>query len=397
MKINRFIRTTFEIIVREWGHFKKNNMLKLMLFGGPVLFPVVLGLVYIQAKPTEQPITIVDLDNSALSQKIIEALDDNQYLRIFRVVSSEVAGIHDLKKGRIEGVVFIPEGFEGDIQQKRHPEVYVSLNTLNILTSNYINTGILKTLGVINAGIEVSTLQKTGVPAIIASERFEAFTVQTDRFYNPETNYLTFLWPGVVGTSLQQIFLLVIALIFAFEFEKGTFAGLLAKSTSASHLIFAKSIPYFLIMMLIWSAMVFVLFPLFHVTILGSPIHIMLFSALFMLALLSLGVFVSCLTRTMLLSTDILMIISVPSFILSGFTWPVSQMPSYIQILSEVLPLTPFLNGFRRLVFMGSSLQDVLPEIKSLTIMIVVFGILGWSVLKLKIRSYIQNGAFEAV
>jgi ABC-2 type transport system permease protein len=150
-------------------------------------------------------------------------------------------------------------------------------------------------------------------------------------------------------------------------------------------------------MMLIWSAMIFILFPLFHVTISGSAVNVLVFSALFMLALLSLGVFVSCLTRTMLLSTDILMIISVPSFILSGFTWPVSQMPSYIQVISEVLPLTPFLNGLRRIVFMGSSLQDVLPEIKSLTIMIVVFGILGWSVLKLKIRNYIRKGALNQV
>lgn len=395
MNINQFIRTTFEIIVREWGHFKKNNMLKLMLFGGPVLFPVVLGLVYIQAKPLEQPITIVDLDNSSLSQKIIEALDDNQYLRVFRVVGSEQTGLHDLKKGRIEGIVFIPEGFEGDIQQKRHPEIYISLNSLNILTSNYINTGILKTLGVINAGIEVNTLQKSGVPAATAADRFESFSIQTDRFYNPETNYLTFLWPGVVGTSLQQIFLLVIALIFAYEFEKGTFSALLKKSTSASHLIFAKSIPYFLIMMLIWSAMIFILFPLFHVPIIGSAFNILVFSAMFMLALLSLGVFVSCITRTMLLSTDILMIISVPSFILSGFTWPVSQMPSYIQVISEVLPLTPFLNGLRRIVFMGSSLHDVLPEIKSLAIMIIVFGLLGWGVLKLKIRNYVRNGALN--
>jgi ABC-2 type transport system permease protein len=393
MKIKQFTSTTFEIIVREWGHFKKNNMLKLMLFGGPVLFPVVLGLVYINAKPVEQPITIVDLDNSSLSQRIIEALDENQYLRVYRVVSDEQAGIHDLKKGRIEGVVFIPTGFEGDIQQKRHPEIVVDLNSLNILTSNYINSGVLKTLGVINAGIEISTLQKSGVPANAAAKRFEAFGVQTEKFYNPETNYLTFLWPGVVGTSLQQIFLLVIALIFAYEFEKETFSALLKKTTSASHLIFAKSIPYFLIMMLIWSAMVFVLFPLFHVPIVGSAVNVLVFSALFMLSLLSLGVFVSCITRTMLLATDILMIISVPSFILSGFTWPVAQMPAYIQVISEILPLTPFLNGLRRLLFMQSSLNDVLPEIKSLAIMILVFGVLGWSVLKFKIGQYIRKGA----
>jgi ABC-2 type transport system permease protein len=68
-------------------------------------------------------------------------------------------------------------------------------------------------------------------------------------------------------------------------------------------------------------------------------------------------------------------------------------MPAYIQVISEILPLTPFLNGLRRLLFMQSSLNDVLPEIKSLAIMILVFGVLGWSVLKFKIGQYIRKGA----
>ncbi len=393
MKGKSFFRLTLEIIVREFGHFKQNNMLKLILFGGPVLFPVVLGLVYINARPVEQPVTVVDLDNSDLSSKIIEALDDNQYLRIYRVTADEFSGVADLEKGRVEGVLIIPEHFEGDIQQKLHPEINLNLNTLNVLTSNYINSGVLKTLGVINAGIQINTLQKSGIPAAQALERIEAFRINTDRFYNPETNYLKFLWPGVVGTSLQQIFLIAIALIFAFEFEKNLFPSLLQKTTSASFMIFAKSLPYFLVMMLIWSGMVFILFPLFKVEIYGSVFNILCFSALFMLALLAMGVFVSCITRTSLLATDILMIISVPSFILSGFTWPVSQMPMYIQVLSEALPLTPFLSGIRRLFFMNASLADVLPEIKSLVIMILLFGFLAWGVLKYKIRQYIKKGA----
>jgi len=385
------MKKLLNIIVREGKQFISNKPLMLIIFGGSLFFPVIIGLVYINAKPAKLPITILDYDNTQLSQNIAEAFDDNQFLKVYRITADQQQAVRDFQKVKVEAVVTIPESFEADVQMKHHPEIQLDLNSSNILTSNYINTGVNKTLAIINAGIQAATLQKGGMPESSAMQQFESFRVNYNRFYNRETNYLKFLWPGVVGTVLQQIFLMAIALMFAYEFEKNTFPDLLTRTHSASFMIFAKSLPYFVLMMIIWMAILVFLFPVFKVEIVGSVWGIGVFSALFLLSILALGVMVSVFTRTMIMATDVLMIIATPSFIVSGFTWPVSAMPSYMQFLANLIPITPFLEGYRKMLLMGNSLADLMPEIRSLTIMTLVFGVIGWLSLKIRIKQYLKK------
>jgi ABC-2 type transport system permease protein len=257
---------------------------------------------------------------------------------------------------------------------------------VNILTSNYINTGILKTLGTINAGVEINTMEKEGMPAAIAEKQFQSFSINTDRFYNPESNYLRFLWPGITGGILQQIFLLVIAIIFSKEFEKKIFGQLLTYSKSTNVILLGKTLPYIFVMMAIWLGMLYVMYPAFKIEIVCGFAPMFLFSFIFIICLLAMGIMVSLIFPTMLLSTEILMIIATPSFIVSGYTWPITQMPVVVQGLANLLPLTHFLSGFRKLAFMGDSLHDVWHEIFMMLMMIIVYGTISWVALWIRIR-----------
>ena len=379
------------LLKREFQLLKKNNLLKLVLIGGPFLFALLLGMVYQKARPTELEIQVVDLDNSPLSQKVIDALNDNQYLNVVKVSPDVFQPKYDFEKGHVEGVVTIPEGFESDVQQKRHPIVQLDLNTTNILTSNYINTGVMTVMAVIQAGTDIQTLQKKGMTPELALQQYTSMSLNVTRHYNRESNYMKFLWPGVIGAILQQIFLMVIALIFTQEFEKGTFRQLLNYSKSASYLIFTKATGYFLYMFAIWNVILYIVFPAFKVDILGDYLSVMVVSVAFMFTLLAMGIFVSVLVRTQIMATDILMIMSAPSFIISGFTWPVSQMNHFMQIVAEILPLTHFLSAYRKVLFMGVSWMDVIPELTKLGIMIVVYGIISWGILKWKINRTLKR------
>jgi len=376
----------FSIVKRELKHFIFTPIAMLILFGGPLIFGLIIGLVYLNAKPLDLPIVVVDEDNTILSQNIIEALEENQFLKVIKVTPNEFEAQKYFRNQTVEGIVTIPSRFEADIQQKRNPEIDVNLNAINILTSNYINTGIIKTLSTINAGIEINSLQKKGMPNNTANDQFESFKINVDRYYNPESNYLRFLWPGITGTILQQIFLLVIAIIFAKEFEKNTFHEILKYSKSTTTILLAKSFPYLVMMTFIWIGMLYLMYPLFHIDIIGSFWVILTFSLLFILSLLFMGVMVSLLFPTQLLSTEILMIIASPSFIVSGYTWPVSQMPVFIQYIANALPLTHFLSGFRKIVFMGNNLLDVKSEIFALLILLLISITISWFSLNYKIK-----------
>jgi len=351
------IKKFISLVAREYQLFKKNNMLKLIILAGPFAFTFLIGFVYYNAKVTHLPIWVVNLDQTPMSNSIIDALNDNQYIRVKKVVYDVFEAREAMQSGKTEGVVTIPANFSADINMKRHPEIQVDLNTINVLSSNYISTGILKTMGYLDAGISMATLQKKGIPSSITASQYNSFNVNIARHYNPETNYLRFLWPGIVGTILQQIFLMAIALIFTQEFEKGTFAELITRTKSSTLMIFGKATPYLLYMIAIWAVILYIVFPMFKIEVIGAFGNVALVSLLFMLSLLAFGIMVSVFCRTQILATDILMIISAPSFIISGYTWPLSQMPGFMQYLANILPLTHFLSAFRKVVFVGVSWQ----------------------------------------
>jgi ABC-2 type transport system permease protein len=353
----------WKLLTREFKLFGSNSVALLIFIGAPILYSLLIGFVYREAAVKELPIIVVDLDNTPLSNKVIDALDDNQYLKVSDV-RYNTGNLRDaLVQNGYHAIVTIPERFEADIQQKRISEIDADINGANMLTANYASTGIQTVLATINAGLEIETLKKKGIPSAIANQQYESFKINITRFFNPSSNYLMFLWPGMLGTIMQQVFLLVLALSFAKEFEDKTFSGLLKYSKNAWFLILTKSLPYWLLGIALWLPLIRGSFALFHVEMIQSLGAFYLVSALFILSLTFMGIAASIIFKTQLKATEVLMIVAVPSFIISGQTWPLAQMPHAIQALAQIIPLTHFLEAFRSLLLYKGTLSDILPQV----------------------------------
>lgn len=386
----KLIQKFYQLTIRELRMFASNSVMLAIFLGAPVFFGLLLGFVYQDAQPDNLPILVVDYDDSPLSNQLIDALDDNQYLQVSHVLYDN-GPVRDIMRKNVENaVVNIPAGFEGDIQQKRYPEIEVELNAANILTANYAARGIQHVLATLNAGIEIEGLNKQGIPVAIASQRFEPFKVNITRFFNPGANYLEFLWPGILAAVLQQVFLLVMALSFSREFEKNTFNDLINTTSNSFLIMLVKSLPYWLIGMALWGLILEFMFPFFKIPLDVNFTALFTLSALFILAATFIGILVSLAIPSQLKSTEILMIVASPGFILSGFTWPLSEMPVWIQAFAKSIPLTPFLSGFRKIFMLEGNLQAIQPEVNNLLMLVVVFALLSWIVLKIKIRKQVH-------
>jgi len=378
----------WRLIAREFRLFGSNSVAMLIFIGAPILYSVLIGYVYKDAAVKDLPIIVVDLDNTPLSNKVIDALDDNQYIKVVEKRYGTSNLRNDIVRNNYIGVVTIPERFAADIQQKRHPEIDADINGANMLTANYLSTGIQTVLASLNAGIEIETLKKKGMPAAIATEQFESFKINITRFFNPASNYLLFLWPGMLGTIMQQVFLLVLALSFAKEFEEKTFSHLLKYTKSTWFLVFTKSIPYLVIGIALWVPLICIFFGLFHVDMVASIGTFFFISVIFIMSLTFMGIATSILFKTQLKATEVLMIVAVPSFIISGQTWPLTQMPVAVQWLSNMLPLTHFLEAFRRLLLEHGTMADIMHEVYWLISLTLGFLILALVSLKYRIQSH---------
>ncbi|MBI9035299.1 MAG: ABC transporter permease [Bacteroidales bacterium] len=376
----------FQIIYREIRLLSTNLIMLGMLFGAPIVYSVLIGFVYKDAKVNDLPVVVIDEDNSPLSHAIIDGLDDNEYMKVADVRFQMTNMQLEVATENYHAVVIIPQGFEADINQNRHPEIRVDVNSANMLTANYVSTGVMQVLGTFNAGIEIKGLQKHGLPADVAAKSYEAFHLKVTRFFNPSSNYLYFLLPGMLGTIMQQVFLMVVALSFARECENRSFPDLFKFSKSPLVLLLGKAIPYWVLGMLVWLPLIRLTFGYFHIPMFENMGAYWLISGLFVLSLTFAGIAVSVLLRTQLQATEVLMVLAAPGFIISGQTWPLQQMPEWVQSLAAVIPLTHYTEAFRKLLMIDLNISQLHAQIMPLLYITAISFVFAWIVLHFRVR-----------
>ena len=380
----------WSLIKREFKLFWQNKVLRLLFIGAPLLYGILLGYVYGKGKVTDLPIIVVDEDRSEMSSKALQMFEDNEVLNITSLLYDQ----NNLSKIAIDKeaacVVIFPKGFEKMVLTKKYPEIVTIVNTSNVLTANYASTALQLCLGTLKAGVQMETLRKQGIPQNLLATQYEPFKTTFIKKYNRSTNYMYFLWPGVLAAVLQQVLLLGLALAFASEYENGTFKDLVEKCPSLLKLMSVKIIPYLLMSFGLW--IMYWLFTLwFRIPFYDNLLPLTFVAGIFILSVCFIGILVSILVPNQLKATEILMVVATPSFILSGFTWPLSQMPIWVQGIANCIPLTHFLKAFRILIIENGTLSQSMGSIWNMVIIGAVCGLLSYIALYFKKKSVLKS------
>lgn len=379
------MKNFLSLVKREFHLFFQNKVLLVLFLGAPIMYGVLIGAVYKKGTVTHIPIVVVDEDQTALSRQLINMFNENEVIYVASILNDNFNSHEEALRKEATVVVNIPKNFSSNINYSRPTELTMFVNTSNTVTSNYAMMAVNVCAATLKAGIQIKSLEKKGVPSYVASQQYEPFKTTIIKQNFRSGNYLYFMLPGVLLTVFQQVMMLGLALSFASEFEKGTFNELIEKSSNVFQLLFVKLTPY-----LLMSVLIYALYYAFSV-IYRMPLHIDGFSfwgssVLFLLAVGFLGILVSIAIPNQLKATEILMVIATPSFILSGFTWPLSQMPDWVVALAKGIPLTHYLQIFRTLVIEKGTADMVSSSIWGLAIIAVVTFILSIVLLQLKIN-----------
>lgn len=374
----------FSLLKVEFQRIFSNSVLVAIFFGAPILYGVMFANVYKKGKLTDMAIVVIDEDNSPLSGRIIDALNDNEALEVVKVQYSPENIAREMPSKEYVSVLTIPGGFESAVLQKRYPEVQVDINLANLVPANFATRAIQTVLGTINAGVEIESLKKAGADPESASQRYEPFRVNYNRMYNPASNYMELMMPGILGTIMQQVLFLGLALVFARDFEDGYFSKLVSASRWSLYHIVLKALPFILLSIVMWL-IVGSFYPIFGIDIPVFTWPMVLLVSIFTLACMFIGMLFSMAIPSQLKATELLMVLATPSFLLSGYTWPLEAMPTLIQRFSNLLPLTHFLQGFRRIAIYRGTVADIHPQLMALTWISVVCLVLMVVLLQVKI------------
>lgn len=371
--------------------FIGNSTLRTVFFLAPIFYATLLGFVYQSGKVENTPVLVIDRDNTPLSNQLTEMLGDNKSIRVIRYVQEPLSIKDEVIRNEAAAVVIIPSKFEASMLQKKYPELNIYVNTGNVLTANFASKALQLTIGTFSAGASIKALQKAGMPASKAATQYEPFKANYITLFNTTGNYLIFMWPAMLAVVLQQVILLAMAVSFAAEFKGGSFVKEYRKMKRwAFPTMLIKVIPIWISSILIVGIYYF-MHMIFRIPMPEGILNFILLTAVFVGSASFLGVFISILIPDALKATQILMVIASPAFIISGFTWPLSSMPVFVQFIANIIPLTPFLQAFKILLIQKGSVELTFPYLKHLSILVVVYAIIGWIALKIKLWFIFRN------
>jgi ABC-2 type transport system permease protein len=185
-------------------------------------------------------------------------------------------------------------------------------------------------------------------------------------FFNPERRSAVNIVPGLIGIILTMTMVMFTSVAIVRERERGNMELLIATPLSRSELMIGKVLPYAVIGLVQTTLVLLLGIWLFQVPVRGSVLDVYLAAVLLIVANLTLGLLISTKAQSQFQSMQMTMFVFLPSILLSGFMFPFAGMPTVVQWIAEVLPLTHFLRLIRGVMLRGAGLLELWPDVLAL-------------------------------
>ncbi len=342
------------LLKKEFGQLFKDKKMLPMVFVAPVIQLILLG--YAASLDVKNIVMVVcDQNKTQTSRNLVERFTNTGYF-VFRYATDNYADIGSyLDNHKAAVAIVIPPDFDRTIARKETAHLQVLLdgsqgNTAAItvayisqITANYSTEILARSAG---GGVKISGI-----------------TAETRALYNPALVSRNYMVPGVLVLLLLITTTSLTAMAIVKEKEIGTLEQLMVTPITPTELILGKLVPFIIIaifdVLIVLSVMVF----FYGIPVKGSVPLLFLLTGFFLLTTLGLGLLVSTISRTQqqAMMTTIFMIL-MPMMYISGFAFPVENMPKFLQILSLGVPMRYFLVIVRSIVLKGVGLTTLWME-----------------------------------
>jgi ABC-2 type transport system permease protein len=197
---------------------------------------------------------------------------------------------------------------------------------------------------------------------------------RTRIWFNEELESKNYFIPGLVAVIISIIGVLLTGQVIVREWEKGTMELLISTPVRKGELIIGKLFPYFFLGLLDLCLAVLMGVWVFQVPLRGTPVLLFLLSCIYLIVALALGLTISTIARTQLLANQMAMIIGfLPTFLLSGFTFAIANMPFWLQIITYGIAPRYYVTIVKEIFLKGSDITFLWKE----TLVLVGMGLLG--------------------
>jgi ABC-2 type transport system permease protein len=320
---------------------------------------------------------VFDEEKSAESRAFINSFVTSGYFEYVQMLSSSAEATKLLDDAQVKCALIIPSDFSHKLASNDAADVQVLVDGMD---SNMATTIV----GYVQV-IALQYSQKIVLKDLAKIGRGNYIPIQFDAriWYNPELKSAKFLVPGLIGFILAITAVIATSLSIVKEKEHNTIEQIDVSPVSSVELIVGKMIPYAVISMIAAAIVLIAAYFLFGVTIKGSIFLLFCSTLLFVMAALSIGLFVSTVSDSQQVAFQLAALLSMlPTMIFSGFMFPIRSMPWWLQVISNVTPAKFYLIILRSIILKGVGLSAFWPQVVYLTIFLLVM--VGISVRRFK-------------
>jgi ABC-2 type transport system permease protein len=341
-----------------------------------VIYPVLYSMTYAKETPKNVPIAIVDLNQSKLSRQVARMLDATDEVSVKIKLGNFSEAQELFKKGKINGIVLIPEDFNKRIYRQASTSVTVYADAAYMLLYKQVLTAATYAVGTLNAGVEVQKRMANGQSMNEAIYEMDPLPVKSFGLYNPNGGYASYALPAVLLIVLQQTLLIGIGMLGGTNRENGMAHYLvpigLRRGGSAS-IVLAKSFAYYTFYLLNTYFVLVIIFRVFNIPMLCNYLELFVFITPYLFSVIYLAMTIASFFKHRESSMLVLLFTSIPFIFLTGFSWPYHAMPEWQVILSQIIPSTPATKGFLALSQKGVGFYDVFNHWIHLWILTIIY------------------------
>lgn len=362
------MKAFLKVFFRECWYLLKNPRLLVLLIAVPIFVTCLCGSAYEKGYFSDLKIGVVDYSYSKQTREITEAFRQSSYFDVVGYYADEAEVEQAMQNDEIVGCLIFPADFTRNLQLGQQAEVLLGSNASNMGYGSTINIKGSEILGTISTQIAVKSLVAEGETTQDALATMNPVGFYTRQWYNPTNHFGFFLNFGFIAATLQQVLIFLAAASFSREKKEEGFAEIQQTGGGAIAQVTAKCSVYFLIALGTWLVCSLLLCWVYAIPMKGEWQVWLAYSAAFLLSITALGQLFSVLAPDVLLATSMSLVISSPSLVLSGYTFPTVALPAFYQKLAQIFPMTHFSIGYRNMALTGCGFEAVGREVLILTI-----------------------------
>ena len=324
-------------------------------------------------------LSVVDHDHSAYSRQLISKITASGYFQLLDYTGSYHIALEEIEQDKADLILEIPASFEKNLVKENEATLFIAVNAINGVKANFGGAYLGGIVRDFNSQVRSGWVQ---YPRFSPETNIE---VTSSDWFNPLMNYKYFMVPGILVILVTMVGSFLSSLNIVKEKEMGTIEQINVTPVKKYQFILGKLIPFWVLGLVVLTIGLGIARLAYHIIPAGSLFTIYIFAAVYLLAVLGLGLLVSTFTGTqqqaMLISFFMMMVF----ILLGGLYTSIDSMPGWAKAITKINPVSYFIDVMRMVVLKGSSLGDI--KYHLLTVFGFAVFLNGWAVISYRKRN----------